>query len=497
MALAAPAAAVTPGVEPAVVNANANRGATIVINKTVHTPSIPPTPDVVLLVDTTGSMGGAIADVKTNLHAVITNVRASQPAARFAVASYRDEGDGAELFRVRQNLTADEPAVQSGVDALTAGGGGDFPEGWVNALFQVSTGAIAYRPASSRIVVLVGDAPSHDPSAGHSLADATAALTAASTRVVAVDVAALNSTGQATSVVDATGGSVVPVSADGVSAAILAGLHDLDVTVTHEATCDAGLSATFDRADVTVPSGTDAAFTETLKVASDAPEGTTLHCTVNFLLNGAPAGPAFAQKVSIKINDTTPPVVTVNDKTVEATSPAGAVIDYPATALDNVDGPLVPTCVPPSGSVFPLGATTVTCTARDAAHNVGTDTAVMRVVDTTPPVSTCVPGNNPGNKAPSSNNPDGFYTIGSTDVADAHVDVFIHDSGSAAVFGPYPSTTAMKLTQAPGATPNVKPGAGAVDIKVTLKGDALIVGVDDAHNSSPAVSCLVPPGPKH
>ncbi len=495
-ALAAPATAVAPGVEPAVVAQAANPGATIVLDKTVHTPPIPPKPDVVLLVDTTGSMGGAIANVKTNLHAVITNVKASQPSAQFAVASYRDEGDGAELFQVAQNLTADEPSVQAGVDSLAAGGGGDLPEAWINGLFQVSTGAIAYRPGSSRIVVLVGDAPSHDPSAGHSLADATAALGTASTRVVAVDIAALDSTGQATAVVTATGGSLVPVDADGVSAAILAGLHDLDVTVTHTATCDSGLTATFNHADVTVPSGSDAAFIETLQVAAGAAQGTTLHCTVDFLLNGAPAGPAFTQNVSIKVNDTTAPVVVVDDKTVEATSPAGAVITYPATAVDNVDGALTPTCVPPSGGIFALGATPVTCTAKDAAGNTGSDTATMRVVDTTAPTSTCVPGPNPDGRIPSSNNPDGFYTIGSTDRVDTAVDLYIRDTASTVVFGPYPSTTNIKLTQAPGATPNVKPGSGAVDYKVTLKGDAVITGVDNADNTSAGVTCLVPPGPK-
>jgi hypothetical protein len=43
----------------------------------------------------------------------------------------------------------------------------------------------------------------------------------------------------------------------------------------------------------------------------------------------------------------------------------------------------------------------------------------------------------------------------------------------------------------------VKPGSGAVDIKVTLKGDARIVGVDNAGNASAGVTCLVPPGPKN
>ncbi|GGQ67856.1 vWA domain-containing protein [Couchioplanes azureus] len=413
--LAAPAAAAEPGVEPATVTRTVNAGTEFTVNKTVHTPAIPPKPDVVLLVDTTGSMGGAIANVRDNLHSVITTVRASQPSAQFAVASYRDDSDGAELFRVRQNLTADEAAVQAGVDSLVADGGGDLPEAWVNGLFQVSTGAIDYRAGSSRIVVLVGDAPSHDPSVGHHLTDAIAELTADHARVVAVNVGALDSEGQATAVVNATGGSLVPVSADGVSAAILAGLRDLDVTVTPKAVCDSGLTATFDKPEVTVTSGTDASFAETLTVAATATQGATLHCTVTFLLNGAPAGDAFVQHVSVTVNDTTPPV------------------------------------------------------------------------------ATCVPGTNPAGGTPASTNPDGFYTIGATDAIDSTVDVYIRDTASSAEFGPYPSGTRIKLVQAPGATPNVKPGTGTVDYKVTLKGDASIVGIDDAHNSSAAVTCTVPP----
>ena len=196
------------------------------------------------------------------------------------------------------------------------------------------------------------------------------------------------------------------------------------------------------------------------------------------------------------VNDVTPPVVTVDDQTVEATSPAGAVINYPATALDNVDGPLTPTCVPPPGSTFPLGSTGVTCTATDTAGNVGSDTATMRVVDTTPPVPACTPTNNPGGHTPPSGNPDGFYQISATDIVDPAAEVFIRDSGDPSVnFGPFPSGTKIKLVQAPGATPTIKPGSGDIDFIVTLRGDALIVGVDDSSNVSAPVTCLVPPPP--
>lgn len=86
-----------------------------------------------------------------------------------------------------------------------------------------------------------------------------------------------------------------------------------------------------------------------------------------------------------------PPVVTVPpDMIVEAQGFSGAAVTYTASAVDDRGRPIPVTCAPPSGSVFPFGTTTVTCSARDSG-----DTTTRRfeitVVDTTPPVLT-VPG---------------------------------------------------------------------------------------------------------
>ena len=83
--------------------------------------------------------------------------------------------------------------------------------------------------------------------------------------------------------------------------------------------------------------------------------------------------------------DTTTPVVTVPANiTTPATSPAGAVVTYTATANDDRDGPLTPTCTPASGSTFPVGTTTVTCTATDAAGNTGTNSFTVTVTPAVP-----------------------------------------------------------------------------------------------------------------
>jgi hypothetical protein len=89
------------------------------------------------------------------------------------------------------------------------------------------------------------------------------------------------------------------------------------------------------------------------------------------------------------INDITPPVLTLPaDITAEATSAAGAVVTYTATANDDTDGPVPVTCTPASGSTFPFGTTSVQCTAHDAAGNVANGSFRVTVVDTTPPVVT-------------------------------------------------------------------------------------------------------------
>lgn len=73
------------------------------------------------------------------------------------------------------------------------------------------------------------------------------------------------------------------------------------------------------------------------------------------------------------IPDTTPPVLTLPaDFTVQGASPAGATVAYATSALDAVDGPVATACSPASGTPFPLGVTTVTCSASDVAGNTAT-----------------------------------------------------------------------------------------------------------------------------
>ncbi len=73
----------------------------------------------------------------------------------------------------------------------------------------------------------------------------------------------------------------------------------------------------------------------------------------------------------VTVVDTTAPVFApVADVTAAATSAGGATVGYPAVkAVDTASANVAVTCSPPSGSVFPIGQTTVSCTARDASGN--------------------------------------------------------------------------------------------------------------------------------
>lgn len=94
---------------------------------------------------------------------------------------------------------------------------------------------------------------------------------------------------------------------------------------------------------------------------------TTVTCSVSDA-----AGTVGSASFTVTVVDTTPPAVTVSPDIAdaEATGGSGAIISYsPATASDDVGVTSGPTCTPASGSTFPIGTTTITCSASDAAGN--------------------------------------------------------------------------------------------------------------------------------
>ena len=96
----------------------------------------------------------------------------------------------------------------------------------------------------------------------------------------------------------------------------------------------------------------------------------------------------------VVVFDTTPPTwsFTPSNQTVEATGPNGAVVTYTLpTASDIVDPRPTVSCDRASGRNFPIGTTTVACTAKDNSGNKTAATFTVTVQDTTPPAFTSTP----------------------------------------------------------------------------------------------------------
>ncbi|MCI5224562.1 MAG: HYR domain-containing protein, partial [Candidatus Electrothrix sp. AR4] len=84
------------------------------------------------------------------------------------------------------------------------------------------------------------------------------------------------------------------------------------------------------------------------------------------------------------VKDIEPPIITPPDNIIaEATAPLSDVNIGTATATDNVGVVSITNDLPPAG--FPLGRTSVTWTAEDAAGNKASAKQWVTVIDTTPP----------------------------------------------------------------------------------------------------------------
>lgn len=466
LAAATPARAHDPvqGVEPATVDVTLAPGAGTDVTKTVHTPEILPTPDIYFLADTTSSMTSVIANVQADAAAVLAAVDGLASDPRYGAGDYRDFPSDAYAFNNGAPIPGaddDGAAALAAIMAWTAVGGSDIAEAQLYALHRLAEHAEAgFRLDSAPIIVWFGDAPGHDPvcdeisgDAGHDVTEAsvTAELVTVGARVIAISTntgvanaldgdptglsadyagtcAIGGNAGQATRIADATGGvHLTGVAPEDIAAAILDGLGALEVGVVPHATCDdPSVTVAWNPVSQTVTSGEDAIFTETISADLAAPQGSTVSCSVEFLVDG-----------------------------------------------ELIDG--------------------------------FTQTITVEIPDVTVPTVTCTEGANPhGTKAPAAKNqnPDGFYLLTAEDNLDPDPSTWVVDSGSGTVFGPYPSGTTIKYTEAPGAPPSSKSigsangRAGAVTVHLIGTGDALVYATDASGNVSVPVWCLVPPPPR-
>jgi hypothetical protein len=183
---------------------------------------------------------------------------------------------------------------------------------------------------------------------------------------------------------------------------------------------------------------------------------------------------------TVLVRDTTAPFLGLpnSPQTRQATSPAGAVVSYTATANDTADGPLIPSCSPISGSQFPFGATTVDCSATDAHGNTRTGNFIVNVVDTNGPF-VFTPGMITA-PATSSNGTAVTFTATANDNVDGPRPVSCSPaSGSTFPLGQTQVTCTATDTRGNTGTGflqvNVVPGPPAVTI-LSPQSDALVIG---------------------
>merc|ERR1712232_97605 len=117
--------------------------------------------DLVFVVDNTGSMDKWIRSVQENLQRIIRDIVDAENAnIRFALVSYRDHPPMDHTFVTKtHNFTSDVARMQRWVNEMTASGGGDEAEAVADGLHDALH--LNYRTDSTKIVVLVSDAPPH------------------------------------------------------------------------------------------------------------------------------------------------------------------------------------------------------------------------------------------------------------------------------------------------------------------------------------------------
>lgn len=144
-----------------------------------------------------------------------------------------------------------------------------------------------------------------------------------------------------------------------------------------------------------IAAGGNSTFTVRFAPASSGAKTATLH-----IANNDPDEAPF--DIALTGTGNARPVLAIpaSPLVTQPTSLAGAVVSFSATASDVEDGPLTAIVTPASGSLFPLGDTTVNVSATDANGAATTGSFIVRVVFGRPESTTFVAGPHTGDAAP-------------------------------------------------------------------------------------------------
>ena len=136
-------------------------------------------------------------------------------------------------------------------------------------------------------------------------------------------------------------------------------------------TADANCTVTVTPGDVDDGSYDPNGVTVTMEVSPASLTGTGSH-TVTLTVTGY-KGALSTCTATVTVVDATPPDLTCpGNQTVNATGPTGTVVNYPAAAASDNCGSVTVGYSKDSGTLFPIGDTTVNVTATDVALNEST-----------------------------------------------------------------------------------------------------------------------------
>ena len=118
--------------------------------------------DIVFIVDTTGSMGSYIGNVKDNLNAFVDEITAAGITPNFALVEYKDitcDGEGSTNIKKNSDNTnwyTDVSEFKMQIGNLNVAGGGDGPETAIDAMEMARN--LDMRGSAQKFFVLVTDA---------------------------------------------------------------------------------------------------------------------------------------------------------------------------------------------------------------------------------------------------------------------------------------------------------------------------------------------------
>ena len=151
-------------------------GTSTTVNKTLSLDGLPARADIIVAIDTTGSMATPIAQAQADASNICSTVKASIPGARFAAVDFEDYptmtgGSAADTpyLLLTPGFISDCTAFSLALGTMTADGGGDGPEAYNRAFFEAysdplyanAPAAGGRDPLASQFLVVLGDATPH------------------------------------------------------------------------------------------------------------------------------------------------------------------------------------------------------------------------------------------------------------------------------------------------------------------------------------------------